>query len=478
MVDSELSEANGNVKSNGPPHNMGQSQPQNNLSPQKPLEEPLKCPECGSNRIWKDGYRYTDKGPIQRFLCRFCGYRFSESKVKFNVGGEVLEVLNSEPKLSNGAVACVDSSLKVGSNLLPFKRGEYVASHSQSQGTIIGKGLNIFGDYNRNCRVCGWKAQPKNSARQKAREMENASQTGKWTAGATETTKAEPDVKGVILEYAWWMKKQGYSELTIQTRVKVLNRLAKLGANLYEPENVKEAIAKQPWKVSTKAQTCAIYGYFAKFKGLSWEPPIYKPNYEIPFIPTEAEIDMLIAASGKKLSALLQLIKETGIRIGEACKIKWTDFDSQQRIIKVQAEKGSKPRIFRLSEKCVNMLNRVPKVSERIFPNNPRGLETMFRAFRNRLAHKLGNPRLKEIRFHTIRHWRATMLYHQTKDILHVKEFLGHRSLDSTLIYINVETPYSELETQASSTLKSHIHQRRLKPCLKWASNTYAKKTD
>ena len=31
------------------------------------------------------------------------------------------------------------------------------------------------------------------------------------------------------------------------------------------------------------------------------------------------------------------------------------------------------------------------------------------------------------------------MLYHQTKDILHVKEFLGHRSLDSTLTYINIE---------------------------------------
>jgi len=32
------------------------------------------------------------------------------------------------------------------------------------------------------------------------------------------------------------------------------------------------------------------------------------------------------------------------------------------------------------------------------------------------------------------------MEYHKTKDILYVKEFLGHRSLDSTLIYINIET--------------------------------------
>ncbi len=31
------------------------------------------------------------------------------------------------------------------------------------------------------------------------------------------------------------------------------------------------------------------------------------------------------------------------------------------------------------------------------------------------------------------------MLYHQTKDILYVKEFLGHRSINSTLMYIQLE---------------------------------------
>jgi integrase len=43
------------------------------------------------------------------------------------------------------------------------------------------------------------------------------------------------------------------------------------------------------------------------------------------------------------------------------------------------------------------------------------------------------------ISFHTFRHWKATTLYHQTKDILYVKEFLGHRKLDTTLLYIQVE---------------------------------------
>jgi len=31
------------------------------------------------------------------------------------------------------------------------------------------------------------------------------------------------------------------------------------------------------------------------------------------------------------------------------------------------------------------------------------------------------------------------MEYHKTKDILHVKEVLGHKNINNTLIYINLE---------------------------------------
>jgi DNA-directed RNA polymerase subunit M/transcription elongation factor TFIIS len=41
--------------------------------------QPPKCPECGSERVWKAGLRYTNQGKVQRFECRDCGYRFSES---------------------------------------------------------------------------------------------------------------------------------------------------------------------------------------------------------------------------------------------------------------------------------------------------------------------------------------------------------------------------------------------------------------
>lgn len=41
--------------------------------------------------------------------------------------------------------------------------------------------------------------------------------------------------------------------------------------------------------------------------------------------------------------------------------------------------------------------------------------------------------------FHTLRHWKATMEYHKTKDILRVKELLGHKDLDKTMLYVQIE---------------------------------------
>ncbi|MEM2108674.1 MAG: tyrosine-type recombinase/integrase, partial [Candidatus Bathyarchaeia archaeon] len=47
--------------------------------------------------------------------------------------------------------------------------------------------------------------------------------------------------------------------------------------------------------------------------------------------------------------------------------------------------------------------------------------------------------RLLKIGFHTIRHWKATMLYHKTKDPLYVRDFLGHKSMKNTEKYVNIE---------------------------------------
>ena len=204
----------------------------------------VKCPQCGSKRLYKDGRRRLANGSTtQRWLCRECGYRFSENHAK-----------------------------KIETKVL--KRG---------------LALNL------DCRVCAGLNLAKNSARTVQVLMEEKVDAEKRAAGATEI-----DIKSKIFEYAWWLKKQGYADVTVKMNASIIRILYKRGADIFNPESVKEVIAKQRWSENRRKNVINAYDLFAKFMGLQWEKPKCRPERKIPFIPTEEELDALIAASGKK----------------------------------------------------------------------------------------------------------------------------------------------------------------------------------
>jgi len=350
------------------------------------------CPLCKGKRIWKDGIRYTEGDKVQRYICRECGHRFSQASLDHSdppehVGRVHTNKSNSSYALSSNRQICV----------------------TQLKGA-------------------------KNLAKVKTRIQEKAT-------GATAPKPTEADIKGKIIEYAWWLKKEGYAESTIRVNTMILKVLSKRGANLFDTDSVKEVIAKQKWSDARRHTAITSYTLFLRMLGRKWEPPICKVTRKLPFIPREEEVDALIAGCGRKTAALLQLLKETAMRSGEANSLFWTDMDMERRIITLNTpEKGGKPRIFKVSNKLIAMLNALPKTSTRVFGDsvNWRTKASSFFQSRKVLARKLQNPRLLRISFHTLRHWKATMLYHQTKDILYVKEFLGHKRIDTTLLYIQL----------------------------------------
>jgi len=353
-----------------------------------PTNATVKCPQCGSEKLYKDGLRYlADGSSIQRWLCRNCGYRFTEKNCNSSEAFQQLSRIHTQ-------------SLKNSSSIISKRQ------------------------------VCDCLTEASKNLTTVETRQETAQREG--------TTTNQQDAKDKILQYAWWLKKKGRSDATIKSRVRRLKSLAK-HCNLMDPETVKETLARLQQKNSTKAITTSVYTNFLKCFGLTWEPPEYKMEESIPFIPLENEIDQLIASCNKRTAALLQLLKETGARIGEAARLQWIDLDSDRRTLRIQAEKGSNPRILGISEKLVGMLNALPKRSEYIFNPNTKALRTSFVYQRARATAKLNNPRLKKITFHTLRHWKGTMEYHKTKDPWHVKRILGHKTLSSTEVYINVE---------------------------------------
>lgn len=90
-----------------------------------------------------------------------------------------------------------------------------------------------------------------------------------------------------------------------------------------------------------------------------------------------------------------------------------------------------------VSNKCIRMVDGLPRKNDRVFSIN--SVDRQFYGQRKRIAARLDNPRLLSISFHTLRHFKGTMEYHKTKDILRVKYILGHKNIRNTLIYINLE---------------------------------------
>src|SRR4030067_1760522 len=79
-------------------------------------------------------------------------------------------------------------------------------------------------------------------------------------AAQRESTTTNNEVKGRIIEYAFWMKKEGYAEATIARRGKLLQLLAKRGALLLDSESVKAVIAAQvTWNGKTKELAVEAY---------------------------------------------------------------------------------------------------------------------------------------------------------------------------------------------------------------------------
>jgi len=284
-------------------------------------------------------------------------------------------------------------------------------------------------------------------------EAKNLSKVVPLENGLAGATKRR--AKGTIIEHGFWLQKQGYSETTIKNRMTQLGTLVNKGANLLDPESVKEVIAKQTWVKGSKLQYVTVYSTYLSMIGKKWEKPRYKPVEKLPFVPQEKELDQLISSAGKKLATFLQVLKETGARSGEAWQLKWIDVDFEIHTLAITPEKNGRPRMFKISTNLIAMLKNLPRKSDKIFNGHLPTIRRRHSTLRKCLSVKLQNPRFIRIPFHAFRHWKATMEYHKTKDILHVMHVLGHKRIENTMVYTPlVDFRNEEYSAKVAKTLK------------------------
>ena len=235
------------------------------------------------------------------------------------------------------------------------------------------------------------------------------------------------------------MKNNGLSDCTIKTYDKSLTYINK-HADLNQPEQIKQFIANLPDSNGYKKNLCLAYDKYCQYYQIQWTMPTYIPEAKQIKIPTKEQIEMLIASSGKILSIKLTLSKETGLRPVELCNLKVKDVDIEQRTIYPTTAKHGASRTLKISNSLQATLENYINTNklnsnDKLFKGNADYYGQHYRMMRNRLAKKLNKPQLKTIRLYDFRHYFATMLYAKTRDILLVKQQLGHKKIETTLIY-------------------------------------------
>jgi integrase/predicted RNA-binding Zn-ribbon protein involved in translation (DUF1610 family) len=356
------------------------------------------CPQCGSKKLWRDGLRYSPFGDrIQRWLCRNCGFRFSDSD-------DVQRALSA------------------------FERVERVDT----------KAVKGRDDKALECQIC-------------VEETKNLATTELKTVAGNLQNK---EVKGLITQFMAWLDKEGYTKGSRYPNN--LKTLVNLGADLLNPESVKEVLGKHKMKGGAKLQYVYAYSAFVNMLKISWDPPKYKQEETLPFIPDETELDQLIAACrSRRMATYLQCLKETFADPGEALKLRWIDVSGN--IITINhTVKGHLPRQLEVSNKLISMLNSLPKTSDIIFPTTYSVMFSCYDKVRKRAAELQKNPRLLSIELRTFRHWGGSMIAHYTNgNVLTVKRLLGHKRIENTMKYISmIHFKDDEFEVTTATTVE------------------------
>jgi len=277
-----------------------------------------------------------------------------------------------------------------------------------------------------------------------------------WYPKPFQTTVPQDTIQALSLARRRPQQPTLYDNLIINTLIKAQNsgkaqntvksisyslRQLSQHANLTEPEQVKTYLANAAICNATKTKLCFAYDYFCKTNGIQWTKPHYRTERKIPLIPTTENIHKIISASTTKFATIYTILEETGLEAQELATMQRKSIDTEQGIINAEGCKGHNSRSIKLKPKTAQMLRDYLKIHT---GNNPfpksKIMGDIWRRTRNKLADKLNEPQLKQIPMRNLRHHFATLKYDQTKDILLVKQLLGHKKIETTMFYTQLIT--------------------------------------
>jgi integrase len=191
-----------------------------------------------------------------------------------------------------------------------------------------------------------------------------------------------------------------------------------------------------------KMTLLSAYTHYCLANGICWGPPRLKCELNPIVVPTEERIDKIISRCSLKFVTIFQISKH-GLRPDEVSKIVLRDIDLQRGLLAVKTSKLGAERTIKLKEYAHENLRtyiqrkNITRLDVPLF-SKAGILRDQWNTYRKRAYLNFRDPELLKIRLYDLRHWFATTEYLKTKDLLHVKYLLGHRNIETTMIYVHI----------------------------------------
>jgi len=267
--------------------------------------------------------------------------------------------------------------------------------------------------------------------------------TGTATSSPVFTTASQFDIN--VENVKMWMQANAYEESTIRNRIKKLKQIIRECENPTSAEAVKIYISKKQCSNGFKQTLVETYDIYMQSEGLTWNKPFYQRYDKKRKAPKEHLIDFLINHARLEMALKLSMSKDLGQRPIELTWLIIKDIDLTTGIVSITGAKHTIGREGQLKTKSLDLLKifiekKKLNQNSHIYNGKSDNLSANYRHYRNRIAEDYSMPELKQIQLYDFRRFKASKTYHLTRDILYVKEILGHKdnSLRSTLKYISL----------------------------------------
>ncbi len=171
----------------------------------------------------------------------------------------------------------------------------------------------------------------------------------------------------------------------------------------------------------------------------------------------EEYLKMLAQAGGNPRNyAILQVFLQTGIRVSELCNLLLSDIDLAARTLTVRQGKGLRSRTIALERKGLQaikswLLVRPESPSQHLFlnkygqPLTERAIQMLVKAYREQA--RISKPATP----HSFRHTFGTYKAEKGVDVFQLSDWLGHKNLTTTQIYVHIARANSRKVMEATS---------------------------